>query len=279
MTQKHTTPESHTTAPVQASASAPAPAPASVQAPVQASAPAPAASPAPTPRKRWTNWVWGDFVLQLATVIIGILVTFGGSSLIQKRAGRRETATVLSMVKSELQGSLDRIEYLRERLAYEHTGAITLRPYIDNPEAMPLDSIEKYLNVIAGIRTFDPATNSLEVLENSSHIQNIRNMALVRDLFAIYGQMTDFDERLNRYNLPKLSILDSRNHMPHRVLEESYRDHRVAFSELMKFPAIRNFVVTTAGNDGDSDELRAEADSLAVGIPRVIEAIDKEVAQ
>jgi hypothetical protein len=241
--------------------------------------PAPKDDPAQTPKKRWTNWAPGDFWLQLATVIIGIAVTFGGSSLIEKRAERKRNNFILVTMREELQGNLDRIRFLRERLAYEHEGAIVLRRYIDTPETIPDDSLEKYLNVIAGIRTFGPESNSLEMLKSSSQIQNIRNLPLIRDLFVVYGQMVTFNARLEMYNSPKVRFQDDRNSMPYEDLEATYQSHRRAFVEMLKFPAIRNFIVSAASNNLNLNTMMTYADSLAIKIPRVIDEIDKEVAR
>jgi hypothetical protein len=231
------------------------------------------------PRKRWTNWAPGDFWLQLATVIIGIAVTFGGSSLMEKRSERKRNYFVLATVRDELQANLDRLLFLGERLDYEHRGAIVLRPFIDNPEGIPADSLEKYLSVIAGVRTFGPEDNAFEMMKNSSQTLTPDNMSLVRDMFYIYGQMVKFNERLERYNRPKLSILDDISSTPHLAHEEALKSPRQAFIELLKFPAIRGFVVTTAIGDKDTYALRTAADSLMTQIPRVIDEINMEVGK
>jgi hypothetical protein len=232
-----------------------------------------------TPKKRWTNWAPGDFWLQLATVIIGIAVTFGGSELIRKRAERKRNYFVLATVRDELQGNLDRLEFLRERLAYEHEGAIVLRRYIDAPETIPADSLEKYLSVIAGVRVFGPDDNAFEMMKSSSQILNIGNMPIVRDLFIVYGLMTKFNERLETYNNPKVRFQDDRNTMPHEALEATFQSRERAFIEMVKFPTIRNFIISTASNNLIFTTLRAEADTLMIHIPRVIDEIDKEVGR
>jgi hypothetical protein len=233
----------------------------------------------PAPKKRWTNWAPGDFWLQLATVIIGIAVTFGGSSMIEKRAERKRNNFILVTMRDELKTNLDRVEMLRERLSYEHEGAIVLRRYIDAPETIPDDSLEKYLNVIAGIRVFGPESNSFEMLKSSSQIQNINNLTLVRDMFLVYGQMVEFHERLEMYNSPKVRFQDDRNTMPYEDLEATFQSHRRAFVEMVKFPAIRNFIVSAASNNLPLNVMMSAADSLAIAIPRIINEIDKEVGR
>jgi hypothetical protein len=230
-------------------------------------------------KKRWTNWAPGDFWLQLATVIIGIGVTFGGSSLIEKRAERKRNNFILATMREELLYNLDRSKFIRERLTWEHEGALVLRPYLDAPETIPTDTVEKYLNVIAGIRVFGPKATSFEMFKNSSQIQNIRNMSLVRDIFQTYGDMYEFNERLELYNRPKVQFRDDRNDIPYEALEATYQSRKRAFVEMVKLPAIRNFIVSAAGNDLYLDTMMANVDSLTAEIPRVIDQIDKEVGR
>jgi hypothetical protein len=233
----------------------------------------------PVPKKRWTNWAPGDFWLQLATVIIGIAVTFGGSELIHNRAERKRNHVGLVTVRDELQDNLDRLRFLRDRLDYEHRGAIVLRPYIDAPETIPADTLDKYLSVIAGVRTFGPDDNAFEMMKTSSQILTIGNMPIVRDLFIAYGLMIKFNERLEMYNSPKVHFQEDRSTMPHEALEATFQSRGRAFVEMVKFPTIRNFIISTAGNNPIFSAMMTDVDSLTIHIPRVIDEINREVGQ
>lgn len=130
-----------------------------------------------------------EFYRNLISVVIGILVTFGGSALIQRCSERREVAHILSIVRDELQMNLARIEEQKERLLYEYAAAAALKPYIDAPESIPADTIDKYFNTLINTFYLQIATNSFEVLKNSSQIHYIPNKELIRDLFEIYEFM------------------------------------------------------------------------------------------
>lgn len=232
-------------------------------------------------KKRWTNWTAGDFVLQLGTVIIGILVTFGGSTLLTKRAERRDTNYILEMVRGELEHNLGRIKFIKERLEYELAGTQAMKPYIESPESMPLDSLQKYINVIQGVRDVQVMTNSFDVMKSSSQIQSIRNKKLLRDLFVMYESLTEFQSRIDEYNSPKTkAIKEEFSLMSRETLDALYFDEdreRTVFVEMLKLPSMHHFIVLIA--NGNFAHLIQDADDIAAEIQKVIELIDKEVEQ
>jgi hypothetical protein len=227
--------------------------------------------------KRWTNWTAGDFALQLATVIIGILVTFGGSSLIQKRAERRDTAYILSMVKDELQKNISQLEQCKERLIFEYEAAKAMKPYMNAPELMPRDSLNKYITAIVNTRHFSYMTNSFEVLKSSSQVQSVRNKDLLRDLFSIYEAMNTYRNSILSYIALQekgieqvISVMDSDKY--DAVMTNG--DPVVIFADMMTNPVVRNFIVSTA--NGNNRFLIPRADELAAEITRIIGLIDGE---
>jgi hypothetical protein len=177
----------------------------------------------PVEEESSVKWGTVGYLRQLSTVVIGILITFGGSELIQKRAERKRNYFVLATVRDDLQSNLARLDTLRGRLTYEHEGAIVLR--------------------------------------------------------RVYELMTKFNERPEMHNSPKVRFQDDRNAMPYRAPEATFQSRGRAFVEMVKFPTIRNFIVSTAGNNPIFASMMAEADNLAVKIPRVIDEIEREVGR
>lgn len=49
------------------------------------------------------NWTWRDYALQLSVVIIGIVVTFAGSGLIERWRVAREVRATMLLVHAELE--------------------------------------------------------------------------------------------------------------------------------------------------------------------------------
>ncbi len=227
------------------------------------------------------RWKTSDFLRQLASVIIGILITFGGSTLIQRCSERREVAQVLSMVRDELQINLHGIERQKEYRAHDFAGAKAIRPYVDSPESMPVDSLYKYINVFFGDRSyFGCLTNSLEVLKNSEQIHYIRNKKLIRDLFMVYENMKNFQESTKEFHSQRIIgfndyIVSGSSDITESVLTDPSVLPK-AFAEGIKTPSVRQFIIyTDSGNNGIGFILRL-ADQLITDITKVINMIDKE---
>ncbi len=92
------------------------------------------------------------FLIDLATVVIGIALTFGGSELMQQRTQRKEAARVLAMVREELQENLAEIGIQKDWLEDEQAGTTALGPYINAPESIPADTLRKHIHVLETIR-------------------------------------------------------------------------------------------------------------------------------
>lgn len=57
------------------------------------------------------NWTWREYALQLSVVIIGIVVTFAGSGLIERWRVAREVRATMLLVHAELES--DRADFMQ----------------------------------------------------------------------------------------------------------------------------------------------------------------------
>ncbi len=226
------------------------------------------------------SWRIGDYIRQLSVVVIGILITFQGSALIQRNAERRDAAHVLSMVKDELEKNYDRVGLQKEILVHEYTGAAVMKPYMHNPEAMPADSLNKYIDIVTRSRTLDYLNNSFDVLKSSLQIQTVRDKELLRDLFRTYENIDRFHDGVVSYNTLKtkgiheyFSSLDSNTY--DIMFKEDERQYFNIFSDIMKNSIIRNYIIATA--NGNNMFLIPDADALVDEMAAVIGKIDNEI--
>jgi hypothetical protein len=224
---------------------------------------------------------WGTvgYLRQLSTVVIGILITFGGSALIKMGTDRHETGQVLTMVRDELQKNLALTAKQRERLLHEMQGAQAMKPYIHSPEAIPTDSLSKYLDVITDIWTANFLTNSFEMLKVSK-LQSMRNKELLRELFTIYENTQHFQNSVKAYNsLKERGLVDYFAQLDSDMFDALLSidpGHRHAiFADMMQNSIMRNYVVSAANENYKN--LIPDADKLSGEITGAIEMIDKEI--
>jgi hypothetical protein len=232
-----------------------------------------------TERESSVKWGTVGYLRQLSTVVIGILITFGGSALIRMGANRHETGQVMTMVRDELQKNLALTTKQRERLIHEMQGAQAMKPYIHSPEAIAGDSLTRYLDVITDTWTANFLTNSFEMLK-SSHLQSIRDKELLRELFTTYENTQHFESSVRDYNsLKERGLVDYFANLDSdlfdALLTVDPRARHDIFADMMKSSIMRNYVVSAA--DENYKNLIPDADRLANEIAGAIGMIDKEI--
>jgi hypothetical protein len=224
---------------------------------------------------------WGTvgYLRQLSTVVIGILITFGGSALIKVAGDRHEAGQVLTMVRDELGKNLARATEQRTRLVHEMEGARAMKPFIHSPGALPGDVLARYLDVITDTETAAYLTNSFEMLKGA-HLKAVRNRELIRNLFTVYENTGHFESSVRTYNSLKergltdyFANLDSDLFDALLTLDPGAR-HAV-FADMMRSPVMRNYVVSAA--DENYKNLIPDADRLTAEIESAMEMIDQEV--
>ena len=70
-----------------------------------------------------TEYRFGDFFRNFIAVVLGIVITFAGSDLIEERKIRNEVKDALSLVKDEILLNRETIEELMEQELFEQRGA------------------------------------------------------------------------------------------------------------------------------------------------------------
>ena len=88
-----------------------------------------------------TEYRFGDFFRNFIAVVLGIVITFAGSDLIEERKIRNEVKDALSLVKDEILLNRETIEELMEQELFEQRGACYLLQYKDSIDKASPDSI------------------------------------------------------------------------------------------------------------------------------------------
>lgn len=71
-----------------------------------------------------TEYRFGDFFRNFIAVVLGIVITFVGSDLIEERKIRNEVKDALSLVKDEILLNRETIEELMEQELFEQRGGV-----------------------------------------------------------------------------------------------------------------------------------------------------------
>jgi hypothetical protein len=226
-----------------------------------------------------------EFYRDLISVVIGIVLTFGVTALIQKHSDRKDARHVLAMVRDELDGNRLLVEGQKKRLAHEQRGAAAMLPYLHDPAGMPADSLVKYLDILSRTRYFALPENSFQMFESSQQIKNIDDKEMLRDLFAVYENMTHFVSSIHTHSsLKDRGIVDYYDHLDSDLYRAMYEEADEGNAPYMIFKdmaanstPIRNYLVSTA--NGANDYLIPRADSLIAEIGTVIGLMNKELKQ
>jgi hypothetical protein len=234
-------------------------------------------------RQFMSSWKAGDFFRQLATVVIGIVITFGGSALIQRAADRKEAKHLLGMVRDELNINIGRIQSYRDYFERDIAGFQALRPYLvgDDPGAIPVDTLEKYRRTIVASSAYGAITNAFETLKSSPVIGSVGNNELMSELFSTYNVM-DYAESLTgafterkREGIIKVNdTLDPRT-MDVFFTPEGFRKVFVHIATSEAGSQMRNYIISVAnGNNNYQVDI---ADQFIAQIKEVIQNIEKEI--
>lgn len=131
----------------------------------------------------------GDFVCNFTAVVLGIILTFVCSDLIEKHNTNNNVKKALALVKKELQENRKQIAIAREQLSLEIAAANFFEKYKYNVEAAPEDSIQYYFNVPFRIYTFSCTNDALELLKTSALFQHIEDEQLALQLIQAYASI------------------------------------------------------------------------------------------
>lgn len=134
-----------------------------------------------------TEYRFGDFFRNFIAVVLGIVITFVGSDLIEERKIRNEVKDALSLVKDEILLNRETIEELMEQELFEQRGACYLLQYKDSIDKASPDSIEKY--GYSPFQSFNPIyiDDAMEMLKSSSLISAIENKKLATRIIQTYN--------------------------------------------------------------------------------------------
>ena len=140
-----------------------------------------------------------DFVSDLLSVILGIVITFAIQGKIDRAADKKNVRSALELVRTELQTNLDDIGIMTDYLRAEGASAKYLLAHKDDIASCPKDSLDYHSGVVFASVSITTCHDALELLKMSSLFQKIENNPLSMKIIRAYDACESITANLNRH--------------------------------------------------------------------------------
>ncbi len=155
------------------------------------------------------GWRIGDFIRQLAIVVLGIVITFWGSDAISDYKKKKEVRSVMLLVKEELIQNRELFNDLVEQWRKERHISLMLTDNGFQYQNIPIDTLEKYKSVITDIRNYSLSTDALDVLKGSGLLQSVPDKNLVLQLNKTYMTLRGFESSIATLGNKKMKMFEA----------------------------------------------------------------------
>ena len=149
-----------------------------------------------------------SFILNFLAVVLGIVITFGGESIISHKEEKDNLNNCLELVSSELQNDRDCLSYCDTLVRREIEAASFLVKYEENYSDAPTDSLYAFANIPLIIEKINVYTDAFELLKNSGVLTKIRDKKLALQIFQTYDSLNDIVTYLTAFYDHKTKYLE-----------------------------------------------------------------------
>ena len=140
------------------------------------------------------NWTWRDYALQLSVVIIGIVVTFAGSGLIERWRVAREVRATMLLVHAELETNRADFMQVWDYQQWEMRACKFLTDNRRDLKRIPSDTLASFDPVYGRIHFFHPRRDAFEVLKNSGLMSSVPDKDFLLAVTQGYAVLADLEE-------------------------------------------------------------------------------------
>lgn len=151
------------------------------------------------------NWTWRDYALQLSVVIIGIVVTFAGSGLIERWRVAREVRATMLLVHAELETNRADFMQVWDYQQWEMRACKRLTDNRRDLKRIPSDTLASFDPVYGRIHFFHPRRDAFEVLKNSGLMSSVPDKDFLLAVTQGYAVLADLEENISMYYQLKLT--------------------------------------------------------------------------
>lgn len=211
---------------------------------------------------------WCEYMLQLSVVILGIVITFAGSGLIERWQRQRQVRATMLLVYEELKTNLGLRDNCCEKLRFDQSGMLMFDHYGRNVDLIPMDSLDRYVSLLGTMRSVEVQNDAFEVLKSSGVIQFVGDKELLMQVLSCYRQLGTFAARVDSYNQSKINAI---NHFSAGgVHADFHMESRELWRTLLRDPMCNSFIGMSAYYVGYPDYLRSDI----AGVGKTIAAIN-----
>ena len=150
-------------------------------------------------KKFFPAWSWHEYVLQLSVVIVGIVVTFAGSGLIERLRQARDVRAAMMLVHSELETNRMKIHEVWDWIQREADAYRILAENRRDLKAIPQDTMASFVPVFGRLLSFHPRQDAFEVLKNSGLMASVRDKDFLLAVTQGYATLAELEENVGLY--------------------------------------------------------------------------------
>ena len=104
-----------------------------------------------------------DFISDLMSVILGIVITFAIQGMIDRSHDRKEVASALDLVRTELAANIEDVDSLAAYLRQEKKAAAYFSEHRKNLGACPDDSLDYHMGILFADASISVCSDALEL--------------------------------------------------------------------------------------------------------------------
>lgn len=149
-----------------------------------------------------------SFLMNFLAVVLGIVLTLGGESLMSHKRERKDLNNSLDLVKSELQDNLDYLHYCDTLFQQEVEAAEFLIRFEDDYSKAPEDTLWMVANIPLTTNTISLYTDAFELLKSSGVLTQIKDKKLALTIFKTYDILANDASFINQFYEHKLKYLE-----------------------------------------------------------------------
>lgn len=150
-------------------------------------------------KKPFSAWTWRDYALQLSVVVIGIVVTFAGSGLIERWRVAREVRATMLLVHAELENNRMDFKEVRDFQLWETRACVILTDNRRDLKCIPRDTLASFNPVYGRLHFFHPRRDAFDVLKNSGLMSSVRDKDFLLTVTQGYAALADLEENFSMY--------------------------------------------------------------------------------
>ncbi len=145
------------------------------------------------------SWRIGDYIRQTSIVVIGVLITFGGSELVTRCSEQKDIKSTMLLIRDELKSNRKNFETVVSEFCEDERLSALLVKHDMNVREIPEDSLKQFRYSLGKIRNFAYIRNALDILKNSMLMQKISDKELLLSLTDIYETLEGYKMSVNGY--------------------------------------------------------------------------------